>query len=184
MIDKQAFAAGLGILSNNFKTTVDAALSRVWYGVLSARLTTEEFERAVAISIAEDTFWPSAASLIAKVAPLSPADLGATALEHVNRILSQHGGHRFLSHATYHAEFDAPTRAAISAVGGLSEITGCSIERYGSLTKKFAAAYANALEGPKALPAQGTDPRVKQLSASTARVLTLSGRDRAAGKDP
>jgi hypothetical protein len=185
MIDKQVFAAGMGVLANNFNKTVDAALSRIWYNTLSAKLTTEQFERAVTLSVEQDTFWPTAAALIAKVAPDSPETRGAAALEHVNRVLSAHGGHRFLPHATYLAEFDEPTRAAISAVGGLADITNCSIERWASMTKKFAAAYAKAVDGPKALPAPPTDARVKQIVSGTARNLSIvSGRDRAAGEQP
>jgi hypothetical protein len=183
MIDKDVFAAGMGVLANNFNKTVDAALSRVWYNTLSPRMTNADFERAVKLSIERDTFWPTAAALIAKVAPDSPETKGAAALEHVNRVLSSVGGHRFLPHADYQA-FDAPTKAAISAVGGLAEITNCSIERSGSLVKKFTTAYAKAIEGPTQLPAPSIDPRVKQLTASTARSLSLlSGRDRAAGPD-
>jgi hypothetical protein len=173
MIDKDKFAAGLGVLANNFNKTVDAALSRVWYGVLSRSLTTEQFERAVALSIEQDTFWPTAASLIAKVAPTSPESDGQAALEHVNRVLSECGGHRFLSFDRYQEAFDAPTKAAILAVGGLPEITGCSVERYGALVKKFSAAYAKALSAPVALPATGTDNRVTELVGQTVRSLSL-----------
>lgn len=184
MIDKNVFAAGLGVLANNFNKIVDPALSRVWYGVLSPKLDNAEFERAVKLSIEQDTFWPTAASLLAKVAPPPTESQGAEALKHVNRVLKDSGGHLFLSYEKFHAEFDAPTRAAISAVGGLAEITGCSVERYASLTKRFAAAYTKALETPLALPATGTDSRVASLVKDTARSLTLvSGRDRAARND-
>lgn len=188
MIDKLKFAAGLGMLANNFNKSVDEALGRVWYGVLSKHLTTEQFERAVALSIEQDTFWPTAASLIAKVAPPTPETQGITALENVNRVLGETGGHRFLTHERFHQEFDAPTKAGISAVGGLSEITNCSVERYGALRKKFSEAYAKALTGPKALPATGTDgqanARVKTLVGGVVRSLSLvSGRDKAARND-
>lgn len=172
MIDKEKFATGLGLLANNFNRTVDGALSRVWYRTLSERLTTEQFEQAVLRSIAEDTFWPTAASLIAKVAAAAP---GLEALEHVGRVTSKHGGYRFLPHVVFHAEFDAPTRAAISAVGGLMQIAMTTEERWPSLQKRFSAAYAKALEAPAALPESG----------GAVRSLTLiSGKDRAAGMEP
>lgn len=184
MIDKGKFAVGMGLLANNFNKTVDAALSRVWYNVLSAHLTTEQFERAVSLSIEQDSFWPTAASLMAKVAVPNPETRGIAALEHVNRIMGQHGGPRFLPHTVYVEAFDAPTKAAISAVGGLAEIANVSIERHASLAKRFAAAYAKSLDGTTSLPSAPADPQVKQLVAATARVLTLSGRDRAAGETP
>lgn len=184
MIDKSVFAAGMGVLANNFNRTVDAALSRVWYGILSPKLTNAEFERAVALSVEKDTFWPTAASLLEKVAPPSPEDHGTAALEHVNRVLGECGGPRFLTYAGYQEAFDAPTKAAILAVGGLVEIANVSVERYNGLRKRFASAYASALNQPKALPATGTDNRVTQLVGETVRNLTLvSGRDKAARND-
>src|SRR4051812_30169009 len=178
-IDKDAFSAGLGILANNFRHTVDAALSRVWYRTLSDRLTTTQFEQAVARSIAEDTFWPSAASLIAKVAD-TPEVAGLAALEHVGRVTSRHGGFRSLPHAVFTSEFDLPTRAAIAAVGGLHSIANTADERWAGLQKRFAAAYAKALSPQPQLAAAPVDGRVKSLVGSVARSLT-SGRDRAAG---
>lgn len=181
-IDKQVFATGMGLLAGNFSRTVDAAVSRAWYSILNERMTDEQFRAAIAHSIAEDTYWPTAASLMAKVAPPSLESQGHDALEHVNRVLGASGGYRYLSHDTYHAEFDAPTRAAISAVGGLAEICNVPIERYGTLAKKFAAAYAKSLSPTPVLPAAGIDPRVKQLVRDTTHAL--SGRDRSAGERP
>lgn len=183
MIDKTAFATGMGLLAGNFNKNVDPALSRIWYGLMSQRLSTEQFERAVQLSIAQDEFWPTAASLVAKVAPPSNEDRGFAALEHVNRVLQQYGGFRFLPHDVFHQEFDAPTRAAIAACGGLHDMANVSVERYAALTKKFAAAYAKSIDGPIALPATGTDNRVSGLVRGVARNLSLmSGRDRATGE--
>lgn len=184
MIEKQTFANGMGLLAANFNKTVDPALSRIWYNVLSARLSDEDFMRAVGMSIASDTFWPTAAQLIAKVAPPSPEQLGHEALEHVNRVLSKCGGYKFLSNDAFWQEFDAPTRAAISACGGLYEMSNCSVERYGAMQRKFATAYAKAVEGPKALPATGTDGRVKALVRGTVKKLSLvpDFKSRAAGE--
>jgi hypothetical protein len=183
MIEKEKFAVGMGLLAANFNKNVDPALSRIWYGMMSQRLTTEQFERAVQMSIAQDEFWPTAASLVAKVAPPSAEDRGHSALEHVNRVLSQHGGYRTLPHAVFHSEFDAPTRAAIAACGGLSEMANVSIERYASFVKKFATAYAKSADAPIALPATGTDNRVTGLVRGVARNLTLVDyKNRAAGE--
>src|ERR1044072_1971356 len=98
MIEKNAFAAGMGLLAANFNKSVDPALSRLWYGMMSQRLTTEQFERAVQMSIAEDDFWPTAASVVEKSAPESNESRGMEALEHVNRVVGSVGGFRFLPH--------------------------------------------------------------------------------------
>lgn len=140
MIEKESFMAGMALLSGAYGREIDGPVQRMYFGILSAKLTTEEFQQAIKDTMATETFWPSPAVILGKV-PRLLEDRPARALEHVNRILSAHGGHRFLSHATFQSEFDAPTKAAISAVGGLSAITNCSEERYGTLTKKFVGAY-------------------------------------------
>jgi hypothetical protein len=183
MIDKNAFSAGMGLLAANFNKTVDPALSRIWYGTLSQRLTTEQFEQAVQLSIANDDFWPTAAALVAKVAPPSLESRGLAALEHVNRVVNSVGGFRYLPHDRFVSEFDAPTRAAISACGGLREMANVSEERYAALTRKFATAYAKSLEAPVALPATGTDNRVTGLVRGVSRALALVDyKNRAAGE--
>lgn len=153
MIDKEQFAAGMALLSGSYGREIDGPVQRLYYGVLSAKLTTEEFQKAVADTVATETFWPSPAVILGKV-PRLAEDRPAKALEHVNRVLSSVGGHRFLSFARFQSEFDAPTRAAISAVGGLSAITGCSEERYGSLAKKFATAFREYEAAPPRIAAE------------------------------
>lgn len=181
MIDKDAFIAGIAVLAGAFSREVDAPVQRAYYAVLSPQMTTEEFEKAVALTLTSETFWPSPAVLLSKVKK-GDEGKGLLALEHVTRIVDKAGGFRFLPHATYLAEFDAPTRAAISVCGGLVVITNTSEERWPAMQRKFAAAYTQALNPKPALSAPPTDARVKQLVASTADALT-SGRDRAAGRD-
>lgn len=180
MIDKTIFATGMGQLAGAFKTNLDPAVSRMYYGILSSRLTTEQFAEAVAAALATETFWPSPAKLLEKV-KADDETRGLLGFEHVNRVLGNNGGLRYLTTETYNREFDAPTRAAISAVGGLGAITNTSEERWGSLQKRFAAAFTTATQPRIAAPQ--TDPRVKQLVGNVASYLT-SGRDLAAGKDP
>lgn len=183
MIDKHAFAAGMGLLSGAFNRTVDAPVSRVYYSVLSSRLTTEQFEAAVQRVLIEETFWPSPALILAKTDLPSTQRNAAEALEHVSRVMDRVGGFRNLPHAMYHAEFDAPTKAAISAVGGLSRIAETPVERWAGLAKRFSEAYLKALQ-PR-LPQPITDPRVAQLVKQVAGSISahpLSRRDRAAGE--
>ncbi len=176
MIDKDRFLAGLAVLAGAFGREVDGPVQRAYYAVLSPKMTDDEWERAVGLTLEQETFWPSPAVIAAKV----KADDESRAFlvyEHVNRIVNNAGGHRFLPYATYHAEFDAPTKAAISTVGGLAE--------FGSVSaKRFAKAYIEALQPPK-LKAPATDHRVKQLVGNVVRSMPSmpSGRDRAAGRD-
>lgn len=150
MIDKENFIGGMGLLSGAYGREIDSAVQRMYYGILSPKLDTAEWEQAIKDTMATETFWPSPAVILSKV-PRLAEDRPAMALSHVGKVLSQHGGHRFLSYDTYHAEFDPPTKAAISAVGGLSAITNCTEERWGSLAKKFAVAYREFEANPPAL---------------------------------
>jgi hypothetical protein len=170
-IDHTAFAAGMGLLAGAFNRTVDAPISRVYFGILSQRLTTAEFERAITLVLSEETFWPSPAVILGKVVQ-DDSERALAAFEHVNRVVGAAGGHRFLSHDTYQREFDAATRAAISAVGGIAEICNTVIERWPALERRFVKAYSAALV--PSLPTLQDDPKVKQLVTQTARALSES----------
>lgn len=140
MIDKDIFLAGMTALSGAYGREIDGAVQRLYFGILSPKITTDEFQQAIAATCATETFWPSPAVILGKV-PRLAEDRPALALSHVNRVLSSCGGHRFLTFDRYQAEFDAPTKHALSAIGGLSAITNCTEERWASLAKKFAVAY-------------------------------------------
>lgn len=176
-IDKDSFLAGLAVLAGAFSREVDAPVQRAYYTVLSRELTTEEFERAVTITLETETFWPSPAVILSKV-KADKEGAAALALEHVNRVTNAHGGFRYLTADVFHREFDAPMRAAISACGGLAKMADAD-ER--TVRRRFAKAYQASLQPRIAAPQ--TDARVKQLVGSVANALT-SGRDRAAGRDP
>lgn len=182
MIDKEKFVTGMAVLAGAFGREVDAPIQSAYYRVLSPQLNDAEFERAVSRTIETETYWPSPAVLLGKVKQDTTAQALAS-LEHVTRVTGQHGGYRFLAAETYHQEFDAPTKAAISAVGGLAAIGNTSEERWPSLQKRFAAAYADSINPKLPAPAE-QDGKVKQLVGTTARQLTLSGRDRSAGERP
>lgn len=168
MIDTVRFNAGMALLAGNFGREVDGPVLRAYYAVLSPKLTTEQFDFAVAKTVETETYWPAAATLIAKV--LAPqADAGVAALRHVNATMGKHGGFQYLPFAVYQAEFDAPTKDAIKAVGGIREIANVHEDRYAALERKFVAAYERARTAPPALPAPATDPHVDALVRDTAR---------------
>lgn len=181
MIDKEIFTTGIAVLAGAFGREVDAPVQRAYYLVLSPQMTNDEFERAVQLTLTSETFWPSPATILAKV-KADETSKGLLALEHVNRITEAHGGFRYLPHATFHAEFDAPTRAAISVVGGLQQIANTPENQRAGLQKRFAAAYLAALHPLPRIEAPPLDPLVKNLVRSTVKSLP-SGRDRAAGRD-
>lgn len=148
-IDKDTFLAGMMALSGAFGREIDGAVQRMYYGILSPKLTTDEFQQAVKDTLERETFWPAPAVILGKVARLKQG-AGELAFAHVNRITGEHGGFRYLSYDTYKREFDAPTRAAIQAVGGLAKIASTSEEHWPGLTKRFAAAHQEAVAGKPA----------------------------------
>lgn len=168
-LDKDSFLAGLALLAGAFGREIDGAVQRAYYGVLSSQLNDEEFQRAVSITLATETFWPSPAVILSKV-KADDGSRAALAFEHVNRVTGSNGGFRYLTAETFHREFDAPTKAAISAVGGLAAIGNTTEERWPGLQRKFAAAYQSSLV-PKLAPPP-TDGRVKQLVASVADTMS------------
>jgi hypothetical protein len=143
MIDKDTFLAGMTALSGAFGREIDGAVQRMYYGILSPKLTTDEFQQAVKDTLEQETFWPAPAVILGKVQRLKQ-NAGELAFAHVNRVTSEHGGFRYLTYDTYQREFDAPTRAAIAAVGGLAKIANTTEDHWPGLTKRFAAAYQDA----------------------------------------
>lgn len=161
MIDKQIFLSGMTALSGAFGREIDGAVQRMYYGILGPKLTDAEFQQAVASVLETETFWPSPAVILNKIAR-HREDEGLLAFSHVNRITSEHGGFRYLPHTTYQREFDAPTKAAIAAVGGLAMIANTTEDRWPSLAKRFAAAYQEAITS-------------KQLGAGEDRKMIAAG---------
>lgn len=177
-ITPHRFSAGMAALAGNFGREIDTPTQALYYAVLSPRLTDEEWHAALERVVSEDTFWPSAATILQKVKPSHEVS-GESAFDHVNRVTRHYGGYRFLPHAVYLSEFDEPTRAAISAVNGLAAIANTTDERWPALKKRFAAAYAAALKPrPVELAPTGTDGRVVRLVKDTGRAMGLPKGDR------
>ena len=137
MIDKATFSAALAVLAGAFGREVDAGVSVAYYRVLSRRLTTEEFERAVSTVIETEKFWPSPAVLLAAARPKDDARIALGALI---AQLRDKGGFQFFPHASFQA-LTPEVKAGIKAVGGLREITMASAKDMPTLERQFARAY-------------------------------------------
>lgn len=173
MINQQAFAAGLALLAGNFGREVDAALGRAWYLILSPLMTTAQFERAVQLVLETETFWPSAAVLLTKV-KASADEVAVQALRDLNATLGRFGGYQHTPYDALRDHLDGPTKAALKAIGGLSELAATTEEKYPRLVKRWVEAYNRAkaeIAFPK-LPQPKTDPAVEQLTATVAKELS------------
>lgn len=146
MIDKAVFANEMGLLAGTYRYDADTPVLQAYYAALSPRLTTEEFQRGVRSTLDTERFWPSPAVLLEK-AGADVMSRGEEAFECVRRVLSAHGGYRFV--VADDVTFDAPTWAAISDCGGLGKMAEAN-------EKRFVRAYAKALPPHPALP---TGPR-------------------------
>lgn len=148
-IDKDRFALGMGRLAGNFGRNLDGEVLRVYYRALSAVLTTEQFERAVARAIEGETFWPPVAVLV-KLAGADAATRAEEAFSHVLRVLREHGGYRMLPHAVFLDAFDEATKAAIRACGGLSQFPDGFGSPAPEFVRRFVRGYLEAVGAPSA----------------------------------
>jgi len=178
MISDAVFITGMGQLAGAFGREIDGPVSLMYHSLLSPHLTDEQFVDAVTRTIGSEKFWPPPALILEK-AGVSPQQRSEGALRIVNDALFQHGGYRFLP-AAISTAWDAPTWAAIRAVGGLKEITLCTEEDWPKLQAKFRRAYEAAIAPKgKALPSgEKTQQQVVDLVRSVARDRSLPRGDR------
>ena len=139
MIDKGRFAAGMAVLAGAFGREIDEAVQVAYYRILSPAMDATTFEQALTLTMARERFWPSPAVILAH-AGRDLETLAIASLQHVNRVISAHGGVQFVPRSAWD-EFDDRTRAAIGACGGLAEIAGVTTERYAALKRRWAKAW-------------------------------------------
>lgn len=153
MINPQIFASGIALLSGAFGRNASDAVAGMYFQVLSQRLSDAQFTVAISTAIERDTYWPSPARLV-ELAGISAADCAARAFTRVSDELRAHGGFRFFPRDKFLA-FDAPTRAAIAAVGGLREITMVDATRAAALERRFIKMYIDTMsDAPTLAPGQ------------------------------
>jgi hypothetical protein len=162
-VDRHTFALGMGRLSGCFGRTLDAEISRAYFTALSPRLTSDQFTAAVERTIAEDTYWPAPAVLLAK-AGVTVTDRAEAAFDQVRRLCHAYpfqpgigGGVPF---AVYERECDAPTKAAIAKVGGLARFADISTEQWPKFVRRFEQAYTDAVNAPPMLPRVAPVPEI------------------------
>jgi hypothetical protein len=91
--------------------------------------------------------------------------------------LNAHGGYRFIPGEVYQ-RFDAPTKAALKAIGGMAKITNCEGDAsWERLKKKFAAAFGEAVN-PQPAIADTRQPDTKRLVARVSKDMALPNGDR------
>ena len=140
MIDKAKLIAGMALLAGAFGREVDGAVIGMYFDTLSPALSTEEFEHAVEIAVAKETYWPSPAVLLEYGKPRARA---ARALAAVSDDLREHGGFKFYPHGRF-LELPAEVKAGIRAIGGLRALTLAEVQDMPRLERKFADAYEEA----------------------------------------
>lgn len=173
MIDKEIFAQGMGQLGGAFGREIDGPVSKMYYGILSQRLTTEQFTAGIVTTIASERFWPSPAVILSHALG-DPDVIAIRALTVVRDTLSKHGGVRYTPFEA--VQFDAPTWAAIKEVGGLE---ACTLERS---ERRFVKAYLAAINPAPAIThvtPERIQPAARQMISAVAQSI---GRDHAIPK--
>lgn len=169
MIDSDRFFAALALLAGAHRNPIGEAMQLAYFDTLTAAgLTTEDVERAVSASLAQDKFWPSAARLV-ELAGFDIADGEArAAFRELRADIARHGGYRFYPHDRF-AALPEPVRAGIRRVGGVQAISNMHEDREAAVVRQFCDAYrdpAKEFAAPK---------KVLALTGARARALPRGG---------
>lgn len=178
MIDKEMFLQGMAQLGGAFGREVDGPVQRMYFAVIGPKLTNEEWQRAIADTVATETFWPSPAVILAKAGKDAESQ-AAAAWASVRAMMDSTAGGRFATAEQYRA-LGPTTLKALAEIGGVRAIAECSDERWANLVKRFSKAYVETINPHPAIgTGESPDPRVKKLASGVARQLSLvGGRDR------
>lgn len=122
---------GLSLLGDRFTRSVATPLHRMYHELLADQITAREFERAVRVVIADDTWFPSPSRLI-EAATASIDDQAASAWSEILAANREDRAH----------EIDTHARASLTDLGGshmIQSLTGDTILRFRTA---FLAEYA------------------------------------------
>lgn len=157
MIERREFERGMSLLSATYRAPVDEPLARLYFGVLTAALTTEQFGAAVQRTVAAERYWPSPA-VILQHAGIQPARLsesdragelaGAAVFTHLlqMRTYTPHGYR--LDWRRVEAELGVAAVRALQAIGGPSRVAEITCRDEPFARRDFARAYSTALAHP------------------------------------
>lgn len=144
MIDLEAFRKGMGHLGAAFNRAVTKELLDVFGGVLSVKLTTEQWERAVLRAIEAEKFFPPPAVLLRYgLGEGSPKAMAVTAYE---RILDAFERGQKLGPRDVGEKFGHAAMEAFVAAGGARAFAWCEPENEPFRRRDFAAAWVETVE--------------------------------------
>lgn len=170
MIDKDTFARGMGVLGGAFGREVDGAVAVEYFRVLSAELSTAEFEEAVRLTIATERFWPSPAVLLSKIRE-TLEETAARELRDVQALIRDHGA-QYLPIDKF-MTLPLRVRVVIGRLGGIRSLSEIPSEHVG---RRWLSAYREAALAPRlpalSAPVGGTvsiapDAQLKQIQSMT-----------------
>lgn len=148
MIDKAVFAAEMTLLRDRFgrRDMTPETIAR-YHDYLAPRLDTTQFRSAAREIFNRDTFWPAPARFLEVLQGGSARELAEGMWSEMMRLAAR-GKHPARD------TLDAPTRAALQAVGGHREIQFCESDaKLARLKREFTTAYERAAtEGPAPRP--------------------------------
>lgn len=160
MIDLEAFRKGMGFLGAAFNRAVTKELLDVFGGVLSAKLTTEQWESAVKRALEAEKFFPAPAVLLRYgLGEGSPKAQAITAYE---QILAAFESGRKLGPRDVREGWGHAAMEAFVASGGARAFAWCEPENEPFRRRDFAAAWVETVE---------QDPR-RALPAGAEKLLT------------
>jgi len=149
MIQVEEMAEGLAALGMAFGKKITEPLAHVYHGVLGARITHDEWQRAVRTALDRERFWPAPATLLGYALPARPSSARAADIEAQIQGLYESG--RCLTPRSVSEEFGDAARDAFVAAGGDAAFSWCEPENRPFRLKRFVDAYQEAVESDPTL---------------------------------
>jgi hypothetical protein len=179
MIDEQTFGGWLGVLADRFGRPLSPPSVRAYHTILSAAMTTAQFERAAGIVLSTFDYrgsWPAPAVFIEAQRPTTAPELDAAETLRAVRSLIRVEGTAYVVVPRYY-ELPEYVRRAVDAVGGWRRVHDATVDEEPFLLRDFAKHLAAAKDHAErselagVLPS-GADPRVRQLVSGVAGLLS------------
>lgn len=144
MINQQVFLAGITLLSNHYDRKLMPEVVGIWKKYLDAKLTTEQFQEAIKITLLESRFFPTAKELVevvlgnADTNSLKDWDLCVQAAARSDRTLLD--------------DLSSQGRSALYLIGGLHKIGMATEEQLTWIKKEFVGIWKSTPSDVKVLP--------------------------------
>jgi hypothetical protein len=158
VIDIRMMAAGMAALGAAFNREISPQVAEVFHGVVGAKLTAEQWERAVRRSLESEMFFPTPAALLRY--GLADGSLAAKAGEVVAAIVRSFEQGKPLGPRDVRERFGTAAMEAFVAAGGTRAFEWCEAGNEPFRLKTFRESFVEVAEvDPRMALPTGDEPR-------------------------